>query len=319
MCAPCRQGHAKASIAQGAWCVACGRGSFAAAAGMTSCVGCPPSTSTSREAAVSLAQCACDTGYGYTALQPAAEVAAAARSRNRSFAPQDACAPCAAGLYKDTVANTQCFRCPDHSNTTTPEAAAGSGGSGAGAGGNVTAVSNVSNVSRGAHDVSLCLCVSGFTAASHLTTGAGAASRCLACRRGTFKRSQGMQACSPCGPGTFSDQPGASHCRACAPGSYAREDGAAQCVECARGSYAPHYRSTSCAPCPPGLVTGFMGAANCTVQCAGLADARPFARKDAEILALRSSLGSLAQRFSALEEEHAPCAEILQRNAAAAP
>ena len=321
MCAPCRKGHAKASIAQGAWCVACGRGSFAAAEGMTSCVGCPPTTSTSRQAASSLSQCACDKGYGYTALLPAAEAEAAALLRNRSFAPHDACAPCAAGLYKDTVANTQCFRCPDHSTTTTREEAAG------GSGGHVLSNVTVSNVSRGAHDVSLCLCVSGFTAAtaaaaaasSDAGAGAGAALRCLACRRGTFKRSQGMQACLPCGPGTFSDQSGASHCSECAPGSYAQESGAAQCVECAQGSYAPHYRSTSCGACPPGLVTGFKGAANCTVQCAGLADARPFARKDAEISALRSSLDSLAQRFSALEEEHAPCAEILQRNVAAAP
>jgi hypothetical protein len=175
-----------------------------------------------------------------------------------------ACSPCPMSTYKDTVANTQCTRCPAFSNTSlTPQQGRG-----------VASLTNRSEGSglagkrmKGADELELCVCIEGYTsttsssASAHFSalTSSAATSRlqrCAPCAPGTYKDFHGMGECIPCARGTHSPTPAASACALCPPGTYSAGENAQECSLCAPGSFSPSFGSTVCVDCSPGYVTG---------------------------------------------------------------
>jgi len=284
LCEPCRKGYYKNSITQGEWCQACEKGSFGPSPGLTACQKCPPTRSTAYQGSVSLSDCNCDVGFQYT-------VSATDNTETTKTTNTPSCLPCHAGTYKDDIANASCTRCPDFTN-----------------------ISLGMEVTAGANSIFQCICLQGYTSlpSERADPTFLSAQRCIWCARGSFKPLMGMHPCSPCPMGMYSIVPAATSCLPCAPGSFSAETGRSRCTECTAGTYTDVSGSTHCGRCPLGYSTGFAGAANCTVQCVGLADARPFEEKNREIADLKSQLSFLENAYQQLETDLTPCAEILK-------
>ena len=118
--------------------------------------------------------------------------------------------------------------------------------------------------------------------------------------------SQGMYPCSLCPIGTYSIVPVSTACLPYVPGRFSDETARSRCMECTAGTYTDVSDSHTSWAMSTGLLHRLQvaGAANSTVQCVGLTDARPFEEKNREIVDLKSQLSSLQNTYQHLETDH---------------
>lgn len=211
-------------------CVGCAANTYKTSAGAHVCSGCGANAA-SPNASTSPAGCLCNQGFA---------------GHSASTGPA-VCSACAAGTYKETVANVQCVLCPANMYSPSQSDAVGD-----------------------------CFCNAGYT--PH------ADGACAACVPGTFKPLAGSALCEDCAADTYNPlyaqtvcracyadaqsvqastsqgqcqcntgyalrYPDSDACTACVAGKYADELGQAQCKLCPTDSYTDQEASAACQPC----------------------------------------------------------------------
>eukprot|EP00698_Gefionella_okellyi_P009938 TRINITY_DN2556_c0_g1_i3.p1 TRINITY_DN2556_c0_g1~~TRINITY_DN2556_c0_g1_i3.p1 ORF type:complete len:3589 (+),score=699.74 TRINITY_DN2556_c0_g1_i3:128-10894(+) len=263
-CSQCSTGTAFAYTSTPIWqasptaCPSCAGGTYASAAGLSSCTDCGSGNYRVSSGATAPADClTCTAGHyctGPAQINPQPCVIGTYRTGTGATAIGD-CLPCPTGEYcasSPTVSPSACsagtFR-----NTT-----------------GATASSDCLQCPTGAY----CATTSASTACSsgtyRSTTGASAAGDCDACPAGSFCAGPGVTTPAACGIGFYRTGTGATasgDCLSCPAGSYCASTTTGTPVSCAAGTYRIGSGATAagdCLPCP----TGAYCSTSATTACA---------------------------------------------------
>ena len=204
-------------------CQACPPGTFNNESGQAACAPCPADTYYDRTAAVEEAECALCQSFAFSA--PGSRNTTDCLCRlGYAGRPGEPCVPCAAGTFRNTLAEYICEACPPGTY-------------------------NDYAASVDAADCRPC-------AANQESAGASGSQLACVCARGYFRTLApgGLRwECSACAAGSYQDTANASACHACPTGSFSPATAATAadtCEQCADGSYALAVGASSCALCP---------------------------------------------------------------------
>ena len=194
---------------------------------------------------------------------------------------QEACSPCPAGQYKDSIGTAQCSPCPPNSDSTSGSelCVCNAGHTGPDGGPCLPCAEGTYKSTSGSDTCTFCPgdawspLSSWFITNCSCPMGYSGLVPCTACSRGTYKNSTGSAPCLKCPDGVTSPVASTSFsqcqiecpkgesgplggpCVACAAGKHKNVSGTAPCINCTTGTYSSTLGEIDCTICPKNSYT----------------------------------------------------------------